>query len=60
MYSCQDSTLLIVCKKCYTKFAELIVRECITVCENGFQCEFTAAGIRGCVNDLKKQFGIEE
>lgn len=41
-------------------FAELIVRECITVCENSFKCEFTAAGIRGCVNDLKKHFGVEE
>jgi hypothetical protein len=42
------------------KFAELIVKECIDVCANGWSGEFTAAGISQCVNDLKKHFGVEE
>lgn len=46
------------------KFAELIVREivreCIDVCANGWQGEFTAAGISQCVSDLKEHFGVEE
>ena len=41
-------------------FAELIVRECILVCENGWQGEFTACGIKQCVNDLKEHFGVED
>ena len=42
------------------KFAELIVRECIKVCENGWEGEFTVAGIRQCVVDLKEHFGAEQ
>jgi len=42
------------------KFAELIVRECIDACANGWQGEFTAAGISQCVSDLKEHFGVEE
>lgn len=41
------------------KFAELIVKECILVCENGWQGEFTTCGINQCVNDLKAHFGVE-
>jgi len=41
------------------RFAELIVRECIDVCANGWQGEFTAAGISQCVSDLKEHFGVE-
>ena len=43
----------------WEKFAELIVKECISVCENGWQGEFTACGIKQCVNDLKEHFGVE-
>jgi hypothetical protein len=42
-----------------TKFAELIVKECIDVCANGWQGEFTAAGISQCVSDLREHFGVE-
>ena len=42
------------------KFAELIVRECIDVCENGWEGEFTICGIIQCVEDLKNHFGVEE
>jgi hypothetical protein len=42
------------------KLAELIVLECVEVCEKGFQGEFTSAGIHQCVTDLKKHFGVEE
>jgi hypothetical protein len=42
------------------RFAELIVRECIDVCANGWQGEFTAAGISQCVSDLREHFGVEE
>lgn len=41
------------------KFAELLVKECISVCENGWQGEFTVCGINQCVSDLKEHFGIE-
>jgi hypothetical protein len=40
-------------------FAELIVKECIDVCANGWQGEFTAAGISQCVSDLKEHFGVK-
>jgi hypothetical protein len=40
-------------------FAELIVKECIDVCANGWQGEFTAAGISQCVSDLREHFGVE-
>jgi hypothetical protein len=42
------------------KLIELTVRECIDVCANGWQGEFTAAGISQCVSDLKEHFGVEE
>jgi hypothetical protein len=42
------------------RFAELIVKECIDVCANGWQGEFTAAGISQCVSDLREHFGVEE
>jgi hypothetical protein len=42
------------------KLAELIVKECIEVCESGFQGEFTSAGIHQCVTDLREHFGVEE
>ena len=41
------------------KFAELIINECIDVCANGWQGEFTTAGIAQCVSDLKKHFKVE-
>jgi hypothetical protein len=41
------------------KFAELIINECIDVCANGYQGEFTAAGISQCIADLKKHFKVE-
>jgi hypothetical protein len=44
----------------YEKFAELIVKECIDVCANGWQGEFTAAGISQCVSDLREHFGVTE
>ena len=42
------------------RFAESIVKECIDVCANGWQGEFTAAGISQCVSDLREHFGVEE
>lgn len=42
------------------KFAELIIQECIKVCENGYAGEFTVCGIKQCVSDLKNHFGVEE
>jgi hypothetical protein len=42
------------------RFAESIVRECIDVCANGWQGEFTAAGISQCVSDLREHFGVTE
>lgn len=41
------------------EFAELIIQECISVCENGYEGEFTICGIKQCVSDLKKHFGVE-
>ena len=42
------------------KFAELLITECIDICANGYQGEFTAAGISQCIIDLKQHFGVEE
>jgi hypothetical protein len=42
------------------RFAESIVKECIDVCANGWQGEFTAAGISQCVSDLREHFGVTE
>jgi hypothetical protein len=36
------------------------VQQCIDICANGYQGEFTVAGISQCVADLKEHFGVEE
>ena len=45
------------------KFAELIVRECVTLCYNrayaGTQGSLSD-GAMLCANDIKEQFGVEE
>ena len=41
------------------KFAELIVRECLDVCDTGYKNEFTIAGIQQCTYRMKEHFGVE-
>jgi hypothetical protein len=46
----------------YRKFAELIVRECVEVCEalkedDGFDANFARTT---CANEIKQHFGVEE
>ena len=41
-------------------FANLIIRECISVCENSWAGEFTICGIKQCVDDLKKHFNVSD
>ena len=36
------------------------VQQCIDICANGYQGEFTVAGISQCIADLKQHFGVEE
>jgi hypothetical protein len=59
-YSFQENRGQFVLNDFAEKFAELIVKECIDVCANGWQGEFTAAGISQCVSDLREHFGVEE
>ena len=43
-----------------SKLTQLIVQQCIDICANGYQGEFTVAGISQCVADLKEHFGVDE
>ena len=42
------------------KFAELIVRECIEVCNSRVGNSDYNTGRMHCVSDLKEHFGVEE
>jgi len=46
----------------YTKFAELIVKECVTVLNNRFMGDMNREDleVRRCVVDIKEHFGVEE
>jgi len=43
-----------------TKFAELIVRECIEVCKSRVGNSDYTTGRMHCVSDIKEHFGVEE
>ena len=46
----------------YEKFAELIVRECISTLNKRFMGDLNREDmeVRRCIEDVKKHFGVEE
>ena len=52
-YECQDESQST--EQCYQKFAELIVKECIRLCD-----EVDLAGADDCIDKIKDNFGVEE
>ena len=46
----------------YEKFAELIVRECISTLNKSFMGDLNREDmeVRRCIEDVKKHFGVEE
>jgi len=46
----------------YEKFAELIVRECVSVLNRRFMGDLNREDmeVRRCIADVKKHFGVEE
>ena len=48
------------CAKDLAKFAELIVRECIEVCNSRVGNSDYNTGRMHCASDLKEHFGVEE
>lgn len=46
-------------KECFEKFAELIVNDCIQVCQSRVSNSDYNTGRMHCVSDLKEHFGVE-
>jgi hypothetical protein len=52
-YECQDESQST--EQCYQKFAELILHECIVLCEDGEDTQMTSIG---AALRIKQHFGI--
>jgi len=61
-YECQDESQST--EQCYQKFAELIVQECVGVCESmqliGPYKEVQDATLKDAVVQIKQHFGVEK
>lgn len=51
-YQCQDEGLST--EECYQNFADLIVKECIRLCD-----DVDLAGADDCIDKIKDSFGVE-